>query len=147
MATITSSACQTLNGGGSFINPPKFIENGVIARTAQITFSAAQSAGDVLQMVPVPRGAHVHDVIVNYGGLGGASLTTTVGDGNSASRYNGSVSTNLANVVRATAGVGYSYSTDDTIDVVVGTATSASAGTTIRLTVLYSMDQATDGNS
>ena len=144
MATLTSTACQT-SSGGFFLNPPKYIDEGVIARTALYTFAAAQSAGDIIQMVPVPKGAHIHDVIANYGGLGGGALTTTVGDGNSATRYNGSVSTNLANVVRATAGLGYSYSAEDTIDMVVGTATSATAGVTVRLTVIYSMDQTLDG--
>jgi hypothetical protein len=146
MATFTSTACQT-SSSGFFLNAPKFIENGVIARTALHTFSVAQSSGDIVQMVPVPKGAHIHDVIVNYSGLGGAAVTTTVGDGNSATRYNGSVSSNLANVVRATAGLGYSYSAEDTIDIVIGTATSASAATSIRLTVVYSMDQALDGGS
>lgn len=144
MATLTSTACQA-SASGFFLNPPKFIENGVIARTALYTFAAAQSAGDIVQMVPVPKGAHIHDVIAVYAGLGGGALTTTVGDGNSATRYNGSVSTNLASVVRATAGLGYSYSAEDTIDVVVGTATSATAGVTMRLTVIYSMDQSQDG--
>jgi hypothetical protein len=46
-----------------------------------------------------------------------------------------------------TSGLGYSYSVDDTIDIVVGTATSASVGGTVRVTVTYSMDQAGDGNS
>lgn len=140
MATLTSTACQSNS-------PAKYIENGMIARSVQYTFTAAQSAGDVVQMIPVPRGAVVHDIHMNYAGLGGASITTTVGDGNSASRYNGSISSNVNTIVRATAGLGYSYSTDDTLDIVVGTATSASVGTTVRMTAYYSMDQATDGNS
>lgn len=140
MATLTATAAQATVQA-------KYIENGVIARTCQYTFAAAQSAGDVIQMVKVPTGAHVHDVIANWAGLGGGALTVTIGDGNSATRYSGSLSTNVAAVTRATAGVGYSYSAEDTIDIVVGTATSATAGVTCRLTVLYSMDQAQDGNS
>lgn len=142
MATLTSSACQTLNG--FFINPPKVIENGVIARTALFTFTAAQSAGDVIQMVPVPKGAHINDVYTVWG-LGGGALTVNVGDGNTTSRFNLSLSTNVATVQRSNAGLGYSYSAEDTIDIVVGTATSASAAGTVRLTVLYSMDAVVDG--
>lgn len=146
MATFTSTACQT-SSGGFFLNPPRYIENGVVARSVVHTFSAAQSAGDIVQMIPVPKGALILELSTVYAGLGGGALTTTVGDGNSATRYNGSVSTNLASVVRASAGLGYSYSADDTIDLVIGTATSASAGTTIRMNVLYSFDNAADGNS
>ncbi|HKX55669.1 MAG TPA: hypothetical protein VJN01_06195, partial [Xanthomonadales bacterium] len=102
MATLTASAAQSTSQA-------KMLETGVIARTAIYTFTAAQSAGDVIQMVKVPTGAHVHDVIQVWS-LGGASLTVTVGDGGSAARYNGSTSTNVATVVRATAGLGYSYS-------------------------------------
>lgn len=146
MATLTSTACQT-SSGGFFLNPPKYIEQGMIVRGVTYTFAAAQSAGDVIQMMPIPKGAVVADVIANFAGLGGASLTvTSIGDGNSTGRYGfNSVSTNVANVVRATKGVGYSYSAEDTIDIIIGTATSASAGTTVYLEVLYSMDQSTDG--
>lgn len=143
MATLTSTACQT-SSGGFFLNPPKFIENGVIARTALYTKSAAESAGDVIQMVPVPKGAVVHELNVTFG-LGGGATTINVGDGNSTGRYYTSMSTNVAVVQRANAGLGYSYSADDTIDIVIGTATSASAVGTYRLTVLYSVDQSTDG--
>lgn len=146
MATLTSTACQT-SAAGFLLNPGRYIENGVVARSAQYTFAAAQSAGDVVQMVPVPRGALMLGVFATYAGLGGASLTTVVGDGNSTTRYNGSISTNVQSVVYATQGLGYSYSVDDTIDILVGTVTSASIGTSVRLTVLYSFDNATDGNS
>jgi hypothetical protein len=60
----------------------------------------------------------------------------------------GTLSASVAGVVTyMTSGLGYSYSVDDTIDIVVGTATSASVGGTVRVTVTYSMDQAGDGNS
>ena len=146
MATFTASACQT-SSSGFFLNPPRYNYEGMNVRAATYTFGAAQSAGDVIQMVPVPKGALIHDVIANYAGLGGGALTVNVGDGNSATRYNASTSTNAVNVVHATKGTGYSYSTDDTIDVTVGTATSASAGTSIYLAVLYSVDNAGDGTT
>lgn len=139
MATLTASAAQSTSQA-------KYLDHGCVARSAIYTFTAAQSAGDVIQMVKVPKGAHVHEVIQVWS-LGGAALTVTVGDGDSAARYNGSTSTNVATVVRATAGLGYSYSAEDTVDITVGTATSASAAGTVRLTVLYSMDQSTDGSS
>jgi|SRR5882672_371232 len=141
MATLTASAAQATS-------PAKYIENGMVVRSCKYTFAAAQSAGDVVQMVKIPSGAHIHEVLMNYAGLGGASLTTTVGDGNSASRYYTSFSTNTSTIlVRNLAGYDYSYSAEDTIDVVIGSVGSASIGTTIAMTVYYSMDQAQDGNS
>ena len=144
MATFTASSCQT-NASGFFLAPPKYNEKGVQARTAQYTFTAAQSAGDVIQMVPVPKGAVIHELNV-VANMGGAAITVTGGDGGSAARY-GSMSVQGALVARCTAGIGYSYSADDTIDLTVSTVTSASAAGSVRLTVLYSFDQAADGGS
>lgn len=148
MATLTASSCQT-SSGGFFLSPPRYVENGVVARSAAYTYAAAQSAGDVIQMVPIPKGALILDVITNDTSPGGVQYTYTVGDGNSTTRYNAAASASGASglVVHATRGVGYSYSTDDTIDIGISAITSASAGGTIRLTVFYSFDNAPDGNS
>lgn len=146
MATFTASSCQT-SASGFFLNPPRYIENGVVARSAVYTFTAAQSAGDVIQMVPIPRGAMFIDAIVAPN-IGGANFTFGIGDGGSAGRFGNSLSTSGATaLVRANAGNGYSYSVDDTIDITIQTATSASAAGTVRLTVTYSFDNAPDGNS
>ena len=145
MATLTSTACQT-SAAGFFLNPPKYIQDGMIARSAIFNFALAQSAGDVIQMVPVPKGAQIVDVETLFTpGAGGPVLTWSVGDGNSTQRYNTSVSAAVATQLRSVAGLGYSYSADDTIDIVVGAVGSATAAGSIRLTVTYSMDQSTDG--
>lgn len=139
MATFTATAAAT---------PAKYIENGMIARSCLWTFSAAAaSVGDVVQMVRVPVGAHIHDVIVVPDfNAASATFAVNVGDGNSATRFILSATADVT-VVRATQGIGYSYSAEDTIDITVATAASASVGATVRLTVFYSMDQAQDGGS
>lgn len=138
MAVLTSTACQTLNG--MFLYPPKVDITGVIARTALYTKAAAESAGDVIQMVPVPKGATVLDIQVAFN-LGGGAFTANIGDGNSTGRFAASLSTNIAAVQRMTSvAANYQYSADDTIDILVGTATSASAVGSIRLTAYYTMD-------
>lgn len=155
MATYTSTACQTNNGGGFFLNAPKFIENGVIARSVNFTFTTSASSGDVVQMVPVPKGAVVLDVTFAVTGGHGATsnLAFTVGDGNSTTRYSTSQSGAAAVGggffwrMNNAAGLGYSYSAEDTIDLIPGTIGSMSAQMTVRLTVTYAMDQATDGGS
>jgi len=148
MATLQSSACLT-NNSGFFLNPPKYNEKNVVGRSVLYTFVAAQSAGDVIQMIPVPKGAVVLDLAVQWALGAGAAITQgSIGDGNSANRYYGSLSASAGNtIVHMTTGLGYSYSAEDTIDIVVGTATSASAAGTVRMTVLYAFDQAADGNS
>lgn len=146
MATFTTSACQT-SSSGFFLSPPKYIENGLIARSAAYTFTAAQSAGDVIQMIPVPKGAQVIDVRATPSNMGGVNFTFGIGDGGSTTRYANSLSTsaNGAVAMLSVPGVGYSYSVDDTVDIIMQTATSASAAGTIRLTVLYTMDAGTGG--
>lgn len=143
MATFTSTACQT-SSAGFFLNPPRYIQNGVVARSASYAKTAAESAGDVYMMIPVPRGAQVIDVILQPT-MGGGSVTMNVGDSGSATRY-GSLSCAGSIAIHAAAGLGYSYSVDDVIKCTVGTATSASAVGSFRLTALYQFDNATDGN-
>jgi len=146
MATFTSTACQT-NVSGFFLSPPKFIENGCVVRSAVQAFTAAQSAGDVFQMVPVPRGCQINDIIVQTSGFTGGLVTVGVGDGGSTKRF-GSASSSANNAVRPNlASIGYSYSVDDTIDILIDAVSTATATGTVRLTVFYSMDQSTDGNS
>lgn len=141
MATFTATAAQSTS-------PPKYLETGMISRTCLWTFSAAAaSAGDVVQMIRIPNGAQIHDVaVLQTFNAASSTFAVNVGDGGVAARYILSATAN-ATIVRATVGQGYSYSVEDTIDITVATAASASTGATVRVTVFYSMDQATDGTS
>ena len=152
MATYTATASQT-NASGFFLNPPRYIENGVVSRSAGFTFTTSASSGDVVQMIPIPKGAQVVDVILAVGGMAaGSNVAFTVGDGNLTSRYvaSASAAAGIAGgvIIRANnaLGTGYSYSADDTIDVIPGTVGSMSGQMALRLTVLYQFDNATDGN-
>lgn len=156
--TFTSTACQTFGTTGFFINPPKYIEDGMVVRASTIylsSFSATASA--ILQMVPVPKGCQIHDVVLSWDMAGGGGgYTLAVGDGNGDQRYiNGGTSMTGSGVLRlgqalsagsliinqgGTLAVGYSYSVDDTIDIKVITQGAYGASATLRLQVLYSMD-------
>jgi hypothetical protein len=156
--TFTSTACQTFGTTGFFMNPPKYIDQGMIIKSATFNFGApyasvSATAGAVIQMVPVPKGCQVHDVILQWDALGGGVYTVTVGDTGNASRYIGSTSvtgsavtrmgTNLSGVVATSlqnGGMGYSYSAETTINITVGTGTNATATGALRLSVIYSMD-------
>jgi len=146
MATYTATACQT-NASGFFLHPPKYNEKGVQCITAQFTFTAAQSAGDVFQMVPIAKGAVIHDVFVSTTGFTGGLATLGIGDGSSTKRFgSASISANVS-VRPNQAAIGYSYSVDDTIDLLIDAVSTATATGTIRLSVFFSFDQAQDGNA
>jgi hypothetical protein len=149
MATYTATAAQT-NSSGFFLKSPKYNEKGVQAVTVAYNFTAAQSAGDVIFLAPIAKSAVLLDAYVTLTGFGGAAITLTgLGDSGSNNRYIGSLSTNGATAVlqRATQGVCYSYSAEDILRVTIGTATSASAVGTVRVTALFAFDQAADANA
>lgn len=153
MATYTASSAQT-NASGFFLAPPKYNEKGVQARSAAFTFATSASSGDVVQMFGIPKGAEVLDVSLTIGGMAtGSNVAASVGDGNVTNRYIASASA-AAGVaggavlrMNTGTGAGYSYSAEDTLDVVVGTVGSMSGQMVLRLTAFYVFDQAADGNS
>lgn len=156
--TFTSTACQTFQNTGFFINPPKFIEEGMIVRAVSFPLSPiSATASAIIQMVPVPRGCQIHDVVLSWDMAGGGGgYTIAVGDGNGDQRYiNGGTSMTGSGVLRLgmalSAGsliinqggvlaMGYSYSVDDTIDIKIITQGAYGASATVRLQILYSMD-------
>lgn len=133
MATITATAAQS-------VNPPVYYEKGPVTRVVSHTVSTALSAGDVVQMLRVPSGCTVVDLKLKTDLFGGGNATMIVGDGNDTDRYLGSTSTSasLAAVVSILpTGFGYTYTADDTIDIVFATVTSASAVGVVTLAVTY----------
>jgi len=123
------------------------IENGVVSVTATYTLTAALAAADVIQMVKVPSGATVLNVILSCTDLdtnGSPAIVLDVGDGDDTDRFIDGATVGQAGGVatlNAHVGHGYAYTADDTIDVTVATGpgTGATSGT-VRLTVLYTMD-------
>lgn len=146
MATLTASAAQANV-------PAKYHIKGNITRVVDYSLGATGnpnlSTGDVLQMVRVPAGALILDLRLFVDKLSGGNYTFTIGDGLSASRYAGSISSGSTSALFTMAstgflpsGIGYSYSAEDTIDIVVGTATTATASGVVRLIVSYTLDNA-----
>lgn len=140
MATLTAATART----------------GTPARTAglngqpvtvygEYSLLAALALNDVIQMVRVPNGARVIDVLLAAADLdtnGVPTITLSVGDGGATARYV-SASTigqagGIANGISVSTGFGYVYAAEDTIDVLVaaGPATGATSGT-IKLAVTY----------
>lgn len=141
MATFTATAAQSTV-------PAKYKINGDISRV--VTFSVSTigslSAGDVIQMVRVPNGACILSMRLWTDQFGTANATIgSVGDGISAGRYMGSASTSnslaVALIINPSA-IGYSYSAEDTVDIVIGTVTSGSNVGVLTLALTYTMDNA-----
>lgn len=155
--TFTATACQTFGTTGFFINPPKYIEEGMVVRAVTYNLAAVSAtASAIIQMVPVPKGCQIHDVVLSWDMAGGGGIQgIAVGDGNGDQRYmliaascTGSSVCRLGQTINAGVfdqgggggAVGYSYSVDDTIDVKIVVVSAFQASATIRLQVLYSMD-------
>lgn len=121
MATLTST-------GTSAGVQPKGSRVGTYVTMATYS-SGSLSNGDVIQMVKVPAGALVADIKTSCLLSGQGSFN--VGDGVSTARYIAgalaSVSAGIA-VMNAQGFVPYTYSTDDTIDIVYSASVNASTG-------------------
>lgn len=126
---------------------PSKSDIGTHAVTGTYELAAALVDNDVIQMVRVPQGAAVQEVILAADDLDTHNTPTiilNVGDGTTVDRYiSASTVAQAGGVVRLSAidGMNYTYTADDTIDVKVTEppATGATSGT-ITLTVIYTMN-------
>ena len=138
MATRTATAAQS-----AVI--PKSLRVGLVGVTSTFSPGSAQSisAGDVIQMIRVPAGATVLFI----------GLTTTyvqatleVGDGLTTNRYMPTQSSSAAHAahmfVAGSVNAPYTYSTDDTIDILASLVSVTSIAGAFYLTAIYTMDSA-----
>lgn len=132
MATITATAAQSNV-------PAKALVTGVNAVEGVYTISTALSNGDVIQMVRVPSGAKIVDVMLVVDHQNSASVFN-VGDGGDVDRYIASRSTSGVAQINTLIGLGYSFSAEDTIDIQAVVTTATAVGS-LRLRVLYQLDQ------
>jgi hypothetical protein len=140
MATVTSNKCSAgVQPHGNRV--------GLVATTAVYSPGTqgptSLSTGDVIQMIKVPQNSQVHFVAVHCNLSGQGSFI--VGDGVSTSRY---IAASLLSVSAgsylfpSTANQGYvpyTYSTDDTIDVVISASAQPSSGA-IYMTAIVNLD-------
>ena len=140
MATLTATGAQAAV-------QPKSLRVGLVAVRSTYSLAAAPSAGDVFQMVKVP--ANSTPVFVQFGCSNNTpSFIMEVGDGIDTDRYYSIASYSigqgmlLANVNKAVVLPPYTYSQDDTIDIVLSTITASNAtiGGAFYMNVIFSMD-------
>lgn len=119
---------------------------GVTCVVADLVVTAA-ATNDVFEMIKVPKGAVIYDVILAAGNVdSGTALVMTVGDGGDTDRYI-TLSTigQAGGIARMNnqVGSGYTYTADDSIDILVTTgATGIETGSpVVTLTVMYGREQ------
>jgi hypothetical protein len=115
---------------------------------AEYEISAALALNDVIQMVKVPNGAVVSNVVLATDDLdthGTPTIVLDVGDGGDTDRYIDGATVGQAGGVTdssnlAIGGIGYEYTDEDTIDILVqaAPATGATSGT-LKLIVHYTI--------
>jgi hypothetical protein len=148
MATVTSSEVGTDDQAVDRV--------GLIAVKASYSVPATgdgSAANDVIQMVKVPAGASIIDLWLSSTDIdtdASPAVILHVGDGGDADRYIASSTVGQAGGVArlsAIAGVNYTYTADDTIDVTIGTVAATKAAGTLVLTVLYVTSAGTGGGN
>lgn len=124
--TLTSSQVNAVVAGTFF---PKVTPGRLNATWASFNIGGGTlTAGQVVQMLAIPTGCVVHDILVSAEFTGNTAGFYTIGDGSLTNRYcvNASL-TATSRTTRATSGVGWKISVSDdsttrfdTIDVSIG---------------------------
>lgn len=136
MATITAGAAQ------SYAQPKATF--GANAISVEYDLTASLSAGDVIQMAKLPEGARIVSGNIDFNLTSANTVTLSVGDGGSATRYLGNTSASANTTIsNFTSGTGYSYSAVDTVDITVAAVTSATATGNIILNLVYVLQEDT----
>lgn len=120
---------------------PKAIRVGLVAVTSFYSFPASISATTTVQMVKVPAGAT--PVLIQVSNTNAGDSAILVGDGNSTGRYRaaGTLSSGQGIVIcNLPAGGLYTYSVDDTIDILISTASATTLGGALYMHCIFSMD-------
>lgn len=129
---------------------PRSEHMGVVSVSAKYTILAVLATGDIIEMVKIPKGAVILDLVLTAEDLStGADIILNVGDGGDIDRFiDSSTIAQAGGVARLGAGVAaaaldgaayFTYAADDTIDVQVEAGGTATATGDITLSVLYSM--------
>jgi hypothetical protein len=109
--------------------------------TAEYTVTAALATSDVIQMVKIPVNAVIQEVIISTSAGVGATANLSVGDTGSTARYIASTAFTATTLARlgVHAGHGYKYTADGTLDIAAVSIATPTAGTVIRVTVIYTL--------
>jgi len=110
--------------------------------TGEFTIPSGFATSDIVQMIKIPKGATVQEIILSSSAGVGATANLSVGDTGNAARYVASTAFTAATLARlgVHAGHGFVTTADGTIDVTAVSIATPTAGTVIRLTAIYTMN-------
>lgn len=113
----------------------------VTSVTGEFSIPTGFATNDVVQMVKVPKGALVQEVILSSSAGVGATANLAVGDSGNTARYIASTAFTAAALARlgVHAGHGFVFTADGTVDVLAASIATPTVGTVIRLTVIYTL--------
>jgi hypothetical protein len=115
----------------------------ITSQTESLTISTNLAASDILEMVKVPAGATIQEIICATTGSLGATSTVEIGDGGDTDRFFAAANfgNGAAGLVRlnVAGGHGYKYTSEDTIDVRIATNATPATGAVVTMTVIYTM--------
>lgn len=136
MATYTATGAQASV-------QPKGLRVGLVAVKSTFSIDVTLSTGDVFQMIKVP--ANATPIFVQWGSTNGTpSWLQEVGDGILTGRYRSATtySAGLGMLIASINVAPYTYSTDDTLDILMSTitASNASLGGAFYMNAIFSMD-------
>jgi hypothetical protein len=113
------------------------------SQTQSLTIGTNLLASDILEMVKVPAGATVQEIVLSTTASLGATSTVEIGDGGDTDRYFAAANfgNGAAGLVRLSnaIGHGFKYTAEDTIDVRIATNATPATGAVVTMTVFYSM--------
>jgi hypothetical protein len=113
------------------------------SQTQSLTIGTNLLANDILEMVKVPAGATIQEIVLSTTGSLGATSTVEIGDGGDTDRFFAAANfgNGAAGLVRlgAAAGHGFKYTAEDTIDVRIATNATPATGAVVTMTVFYTM--------
>ena len=155
--TLTSTlvAAAVADGGRSLIVRP----GKPTCAYASFTFNGGTvTVGQVVQMIPIPAGARILNVIVKSDWAAGSAGVFSVGDGSLTNRYvTAAASITAAGVItRPDGGIGYKYSVSDdvvvgsrfdTIDFNIGAGATQTTTGTIQMAVWYVYEDETQAST
>lgn len=119
---------------------PKANRVGLTAITSFWSIQNSISASSTILMVKVPAGAT--PVLIQVANTNAGDSAILVGDGNNTGRFRAAatLSSGQGIVLCTIPAVPYTYSVEDTIDILISTASATTLGGLLSLTVIFSMD-------
>ena len=131
MATVTANAAQA---GVQ----PKGLRVGLVAVNGFYSFITSTSVGTTIQMVKVPAGAT--PVLIQVANTSVGDNTIQVGDGNDPDRFKVEATLAAGLTICTIPADPYTYTVDDTIDILISRASATTLGGAVYLTCIFSMD-------